>query len=208
MAMSGEEGGVPLEILQELALRKDLEVLATRKDVVKGLEKVAERNDLEKLATRKDIDALARQADVQAIAVQVDDVRGELIEECKGLGKRAEAQFDQLWTFLSNPLPDASLPLLQEVMACLRPPQSPRRWWYRYQWPAVYVLAGLLVGGGSMWWIVRPSAVLVRWAQLGSQLDKVVGEQAGLLPKAVQEAVQAVYRQVGWPTPSERKGKR
>lgn len=205
---TGEGEALTLDALQGLATRKDLEALPTRKELVKLTEQLVERDELTKLATRKDLEALARQGDVQALAVQTDDAREQLIEEVKGVAKAAEGYFTQLWTFLSNPPPDASVPLLQEVMAALRPPQVPRPWWHRYRWPVALVVVGLVVGGGSAWWVVRPPAEVSRWAQVGWRVDKVLVEHATGLTKPAQEAVQAVYKALGLTTPAERKGKR
>src|SRR5262245_50278704 len=84
-------------------------------------------------------------ADIAALAVQLDDARAELIEEAK-------RHFDALWTFLSHPPENPAVPLLEEVIALLRPPVVRRPWWHAYRWPAASVLTGL-VGCGLGWWL-------------------------------------------------------
>ena len=197
MATTGDGDTLTLEALDGLATRKDVEALPTRKELVKLTEKLVERDELAKLATHKALETLARQADVQALAVQTDDAREQLIEEVKQMARTAEGHFQQLWAFLSTPPSDAALPLLQEVIAVLRPAQPARPWWARVRWPAGLVVAGLVLGGASAWGWLRPAAEVTRWAQVGWTVDKVLVDQYAGLTKPAQEAVQALYRQLG-----------
>lgn len=208
MATTGERDVLRLDDLHALATHKDLEALPTRKELVKLTEKLVERGELTKLATRTDLDALARQADVQALAVQTDDAREQLIEEMKQLARTADGHFQQLWMFLSNPPADASVPLLKEVMAVLRPPRAKRTWWVRYRRAAGLVIIGVLIGGGTVWWRVRPPAEVARWAQVGWTVDKVLVEYGAGCAKSAQEAVKDIYKALGLTPPTERKGKR
>lgn len=147
-------------------------------------------------------DAQASQAGLEALAVQLDDARCQLLEETKSSARQARQDFDQLWTFVSNPPPDASLALLTDILAHLRATPAQRSWWRRLRWPAVAMLAGML-GLGAGWWLLAPSRSVQVWARLGERVDAVLVEQGVNLP-----AINGVYTQLGIATPAARKGKR
>jgi hypothetical protein len=145
----------------------------------------------------------ASQAGLEALAVQVDDARCQLLEEIKVSARQARQDFDQLWTFLSNPPPDASLPLLADLVAHLRGTPAQRSWWGRLCMPAAAVVVAGMLGIGSGWWLFTPSRNAQLWARLGERVDAVMVEHNVNLP-----VINGVYTQLGIATPTARKGKR
>jgi hypothetical protein len=154
------------------------------------------------------------QEDLQGLMALLDDVRCEVIEAQKqiataksGIPDGLQAQLDAIWSAVSHPVPDASLPLLEELLQVLAPKPVTRPWWHRWVWPSAGVLLGVLCFGLG-WWQGSPTREARLWGTLGQQVDRVLVEQYLGLSRSAQEALNKLYRDLRMVTPGDRKGKR
>jgi hypothetical protein len=130
--------------------------------------------------------------DLEALMVLLADVRDEIVEASKTLGRVTGAP------------PTAEIaPRLEERVSLLARPHPPRPW-RRHLWLAMPLFAALC-GAGVGWYAGGHAQREIRaQARLMGQVDALFVARADTLPPAFRSALRAVYTQAGFQPPGQR----